>query len=69
MLNHSLTSQCTILTESEQAVMDFSDGDFDEPMDDAGIVAETLATVKDDLKSDDRQTQQEDSEKTDSCFL
>ncbi|KAH0624750.1 hypothetical protein JD844_032508 [Phrynosoma platyrhinos] len=58
-----------ITKEDEQAIMDFDDGDFDESMEEVRTVAETMASVKEEVKLEDKKTQQEDSEKTGSHFL
>uniref|UniRef100_A0A8D0EDG3 DNA polymerase n=1 Tax=Salvator merianae TaxID=96440 RepID=A0A8D0EDG3_SALMN len=55
--------------EDEQAVMGFDDVDFDEYMDDGGIVAERDTMVKEDVKPQARQIQKEDSVKNGSVFL
>lgn len=53
-----------MLTEDEQAVMDFDDGDFDDPMEEEEIVAETDTSLK-----EETYTKQEDSVKTGLNFL
>ncbi|XP_053168394.1 DNA polymerase alpha catalytic subunit isoform X2 [Hemicordylus capensis] len=57
--------------EDEPAIMDFDDGDFDESVEEVGILetAETVASLKEELKSEKRQTPQLESVKTESYFL
>ncbi|XP_072850377.2 DNA polymerase alpha catalytic subunit isoform X4 [Pogona vitticeps] len=55
--------------EYELAVMDFDDGDFDESMEEIGAAREMGAVLKEEVKSEERPTQELDSVKTSSHLL
>ncbi|XP_044297740.1 DNA polymerase alpha catalytic subunit isoform X2 [Varanus komodoensis] len=57
------------VSEDEQAIMDFNDEDFDESMEEMGGVAETIIDQEEEMNSEERQMQQEESVKTGSHFL
>ncbi|XP_061483331.1 DNA polymerase alpha catalytic subunit isoform X3 [Rhineura floridana] len=63
------TKREEVTKEDEQAVMDFDDGDFDESMEEGGIVEERATILKEEMKTEERQTQQADCVKTESYFL
>uniref|UniRef100_A0A8C3RYD7 DNA polymerase n=1 Tax=Chelydra serpentina TaxID=8475 RepID=A0A8C3RYD7_CHESE len=57
----------TMLTEDDQGMMDFEDGDFDEPME--ADIPETAGSLKTEQKLEKKETQQEDSVKEDASIL
>nr|XP_060626106.1 DNA polymerase alpha catalytic subunit [Anolis sagrei ordinatus] len=61
--------QENVTEEDEQAMMDFDDGDFDEPLEEVRTVAENVTSVKEEVKLENKQMEQKDSEKTGSHFL
>uniref|UniRef100_A0A8C0QP38 DNA polymerase n=1 Tax=Chelonoidis abingdonii TaxID=106734 RepID=A0A8C0QP38_CHEAB len=57
----------TKLVENDQSMMDFEDGDFDEPME--ADIPETAGALKKEQKLEKKETQQVDSVKEDASFL